>query len=614
MISYFRNRYFLLIDIFLLIVTPTIALSLRLQIPWDSKYTQPLIIYTALSLFIKILAFYFVGLYRQFWRYASVDSLLTIVWGVGASSVITTGLVFAIYGSGFLPSPSLPRSIPLIDSMLTLIVVGGTRFSLRVLEYQRGGGHTNPEGKRVLIAGAGDAGQMVAREIHSSSYVNDHLLGFADDDPAKIGHVIHNAPVLGDLESIPRLIAEYDIEEVIIAMPTADGSVIRKIVGYCEENGITARTLPGIYELLSGDVSVNRLREVQIGDLLRRQPVSLSDDPVRELLSGKRVLVTGAGGSIGSELCNQISGCQPAKLFALGHGENSLFRLPKKISAWSDDQKAQKLELIVADIRDQARIDHVFSRCKPEIIFHAAAHKHVPLMENNLEDAVTNNVLGTKNLVERAAEWGVERFVLISTDKAVEPVNVMGMTKRAAEKIVKGAAEKLDKPYVSVRFGNVLGSRGSVVPLFQRQITAGGPVTVTHPEVERYFMTISEAVQLVLQASALGENGEIFVLDMGEQIKIKDLAEQMIELSGLRPGEDIEVVFTGLREGEKLSEKLFSDQERVLGTSHAKIMKISEPAGSRRTDFAGQVEKLIELAEEGRPKAVYRLLEEITRD
>jgi FlaA1/EpsC-like NDP-sugar epimerase len=613
MLSHFRNRYFLLIDLILLSVTPTIALSLRLQIPWDAKFTEPLIFYTIVALLIKVLTFYFVGIYRQFWRYASIDSLLTIVWGVGASSVLITGIVFSLYGTGSLGNQSLPRSIPLIDSMLTLIVVAGTRMSLRVLEYQRGGGHTNPEGKRVLIAGAGDAGQMVAREIHGSKYVDYNLVGFVDDDPTKIGMVIHNVPVLGPLDDLPDLINKRQIDQVIIAMPTADGSVIRKVVEYCENSGVTAKTLPGIFELLSGKVSVSHLREVEIGDLLRREAVSVNTEPVRDLLKGKRVLVTGAGGSIGSELCSQISQFRPGKLLALGHGENSLFQLPKKIDAWNETEKEECLKLIVADIRDESRIDVVFSRYQPEIIFHAAAHKHVPLMEENLEDAVTNNVLGTRNLVDRAVDHDVERFVLISTDKAVEPVNVMGMTKRVAELIVKDAAVQTRKPFVSVRFGNVLGSRGSVVPLFQRQIAAGGAVTVTHPEVERYFMTISEAVQLVLQASALGENGETFVLDMGEQISITALAEQIIELSGLKVGDDIKIVYTGLRPGEKISEKLYSDQETLYGTRHHKVNRIISEEEINREFFSEQVGLLIKLAENGKRLEARRILEELTQ-
>ncbi len=612
MISRIKNRHLFFIDLLLLALTPTIALSLRLQIPWDPKYIQPLLFYTALSLVIKLAVFYFAGIYRQFWRYASVDALLTIVWGVGAASLISAGLVFAVYGCGLIGTQSIPRSIPLIDGMLTLIVVGGTRLSLRIVEYQSGGDKNGGEGKRVLIAGAGDAGRMVAREIRTGRYPGVRCVGFADDDPRKIGTMIHNLPVLGALGDIPDLLQLYRVEEVIIAMPSVSGDVIRKVVDLCEQHDVTPKTLPGIFELLSGEVGVSRLRDVEVGDLLRRQPVSVDPEPVEEFIKGKRVLVTGAGGSIGAELCQQIIQCQPAKLLALGHGENSLFRLPKKIGSSAETLGAGALELVVADIRDTSRMEVVFSRYRPQIVFHAAAHKHVPLMEKNLEDAITNNILGTRNLVERAVDHGVERFVSISTDKAVEPVSVMGMTKRIAEWIVQHAAEDTGRPYVSVRFGNVLGSRGSVVPLFQRQIAAGGPVTVTHPEMERFFMTVSEAVQLVLQAAALGENGEIFVLDMGEQIKIKELAEQVIELSGLRVGVDMQIVYTGLRSGEKLSEKLYAEDEIVSGTKHEKIMKIHPQRSLDGEAFRDDVDHLIHLAQTGARDRARELLMELS--
>ena len=300
MFSSLKNRHFVLLDILLLSLTPTIALSLRLQIPWDSQYTNPLIIYTILSLIVKIVVFYFAGIYRQFWRYASIDSMITILWGVGAASVIITGVVFSLYGSGVLGSPSIPRSIPLIDSMLTLLVIGGTRLSLRVVQYHSGGGHANPEGKRVLLAGAGDAGQIVAREIHQSKFIQDNLIGFVDDDPAKKGTMIHGVEVLGGIADIPEIARMKEIEEVIIAMPTAPGSVIREVVHLCETSNLSVKTLPGIFELISGEVSVNRLREIQIGDLLRRDPVVVQSTRVKDLIAGKRVLVTGAGGSIGS--------------------------------------------------------------------------------------------------------------------------------------------------------------------------------------------------------------------------------------------------------------------------------------------------------------------------
>ena len=605
MLLQLRNRHFFLIDLFLLSLTPSIALSLRLQLPWDERTVQPLLIYTAISLVIKLGFFLLMGIYRQFWRYASVDSLLTILWAVGASSVLSIGMVYVMYGMGFLSAPSLPRSVPIIDGMLTLIVVGGSRLSLRVLEYQSGGGHANPEGNRLLIAGAGDAGQVVAREIHHSRHIDDFLVGFVDDDPAKQGTLIHGVKVLGPLNDLPGIVQSHQVDEVVIAMPTAEGAIIRQVLSLCEESGVQVKTLPGIFELISGEVSYSRLRNVQIGDLLRRDPVKVHSRRVEALLQDKRVLVTGAGGSIGSELCAQISRCHPSRIIALGHGENSLYRLPDTITAWSKKMKEDRLDLVVADIRDSNRLDAIFKRFQPEVVYHAAAHKHVPLMEENLEEAITNNIEGTQSLVHHCRKYNVSHLVLISTDKAVEPTSVMGMTKRVAEKIVLQAARESGKAFVTVRFGNVLGSRGSVIPLFQGQIAAGGPVTITHPEMERFFMTIQEAVQLVLQASALGKNGEIFVLDMGEQVKVVDLAHDLITLSGLTPEEDIEIRYTGLRPGEKLSEKLYTAAEEPDRTDFDKILMLKMESGGEDESFQNDLEALIRLAREGnREKAL----------
>lgn len=611
MLRNLRNRHFFLIDLVLLSLTPSIALSLRLQLPWGERIIQPLLIYTAISLVIKLGSFLIMGIYRQFWRYASVDSLLTILWAVGAPTVVATGMVYAMFGFGFLSGP-FPRSVPIIDGMLTLIVVGGTRLSLRVMEYQSGGGHTNPEGKRLLIAGAGDAGQVVAREIHHSRYIDDFLVGFVDDDEAKQGTMIHGVPVLGPLDELPQIVHNYQVDEVVIAMPTAEGSIIRHVLSLCEEGGVSVKTLPGIFELISGEVSFSRLRDVQIGDLLRRDPVKVHSRRVEALLKDKRVLVTGGGGSIGAELCEQIARCQPSRIIALGHGENSLYRLPDSITAWSKKMKEDRLDLVVADIRDRDRLDAIFNQFQPEVVYHAAAHKHVPLMEDNLEEAVTNNIEGTQAMVRHCQKYDVGHLVMISTDKAVEPTSVMGMTKRVAEKIVLQAARECGKAYVTVRFGNVLGSRGSVIPLFQGQIAAGGPVTITHPEMERYFMTIQEAVQLVLQASALGKCGEMFVLDMGDQVKIVDLANDLITLSGLTPGEDIEIHFTGLRPGEKLSEKLYTASEEPYATEFEKILALKTDASGVGGSFTSDVDGLIQFARDGEREQALQALRKLS--
>ncbi len=391
-----------------------------------------------------------------------------------------------------------------------------------------------------------------------------------DDDRSKHGHRLCDLPVHGSLASIKDLVLRYDVEEVIIAMPRATGTVVRQVVKAAMEAGVQTRTVPGIFDIISGRVAVASLREVEIQDLLRREPIQTDLEQVRVLATGETVLVTGAGGSIGSELCRQLARLEPAQVLVMGHGENSIFDVMAELT-----ERYPHLEAvpIIGDVRNRERMRQIFERYRPYAVFHAAAHKHVPLMEENVAEAITNNVLGTRNVAELSAEFGVEHFVLISTDKAVRPTNVMGATKRVAEQIVQEVAESTGRNFVAVRFGNVLGSRGSVVPTFLRQIQTGGPVTVTHPEMRRYFMTIPEAVQLVLQAGAIGKGGEVFVLDMGEPVKILDLATDLIRLSGLEVGSDVEIRFTGTRPGEKLYEELFFDSESALPTDHPKVLR-----------------------------------------
>jgi FlaA1/EpsC-like NDP-sugar epimerase len=429
------------------------------------------------------------------------------------------------------------------------------------------------------------------------------VIGFVDDNPQKVGMWINGVPVLGARADLPNLIQKYMIREVVIAMPRAPGKVIREVVRMCEAVGCKTRTLPGLSDLLSDHVSVNRLRNVQIDDLLRREPIPVDLHGIAEMVADKRVLVTGAGGSIGAELCRQLARQGPEMLIALGHGENSLFNLSNELKSLPLPKSvALNLQIVVADVRDQSRMQGVFERYRPQLVFHAAAHKHVPMMEANVEDAITNNVLGTRNVVELAETHQVERFVLISSDKAVNPVGVMGATKRAAELMVGEVARRSKRPYVAVRFGNVLGSRGSVVPLFQKQIAEGGPVTVTHPEVQRYFMTIPEAVQLVLQAAALSSNGEVFILDMGQPIRIVDLARDLIHLSGLQEGRDIDIVFTGLRPGEKIVEELFLQSEDFKRTLHDHIFVVRNGfAGAERAPVAEQIDRLLAATQHGQP-------------
>ncbi len=608
-----RNRHFLLFDVLLLSLTPILALALRINLPFQPEYLIAIFYLTIISIIIKIAVFYSFKLYSRYWRYASIDELVAIGTSVFISTILVTGIFYILHELQVFIATGFPRSVPLIDGLLTLIVVGGVRFGPRLEEYFKTRNFQNQKGKRVIIVGAGDAGEVVVREMLSSQYVSMEPVGFVDDSHAKIGMVIHGVPVLGPLKDLPQIISDYNIQEVIIAMPSASGEVIREIIKSCEKVKVPFKSVPGIYEMLSGQATINRIRDVDIEDLLRREPVNMDTTLVHSMIFGKRVLITGAGGSIGTELCLQIAQYGPSELVALGHGENSLFELSARLKRFEkqlESSQSMEVNIVVADVRDKHRLKSIFTRYSPQIVFHAAAHKHVPLMEDNLEDAISNNVLGTRNLIELSQEYPIERFVFISTDKAVNSVNIMGMTKRVAELIVREAARNSGKPFVSVRFGNVLGSRGSVVPFFRQQIDAGGPVTVTHPEITRYFMTIPEAVELVLQAAALGSNGEVFVLDMGRPLKIVDLAKDLIVLSGYQVDKDIEIVFTGLRPGEKLHEELFMEDEMPVSTGHEKIFVVQSSSINGTENINLKVEELISLANNDNPAATRKKLEE----
>ena len=572
-----RNRYILLIDVIFIIITAPLSFLVRLDAsPLFIQFFPALIIFMLVSLVVKPFLYWAFGLYRQFWRYASISELKLIVIAVTVSSLVLTALLIAIalpYGL----LKSFPRSVLVIDWLLQLIFVGGIRLLVRI-SGENARTEEIPEQsagyKRVLIAGAGDAGSMMVREIQHNPGLDILPIAFVDDDPDKIGKRIHNLPVLGKLSDIPDLAKKWYIQEVIIAMPTAPGRVIREITQACEKANIPSKIMPGMYELLSGQVSVSQIREVQIEDLLRREPVEVDESGISSYLQGKCVLITGAGGSIGSELTRQVARYSPASLILLGHGENSIYTIAQEMQNTFIDLDVQAC---ISDIRDAARIESLFNIYQPDVVFHAAAHKHVPLMEANICEAVSNNILGTQVVLNAAHQANVKRFVLISSDKAVNPLNIMGTTKRVSELLVQNIARQFQRNFVAVRFGNVLGSRGSVVPLFKQQIAGGGPLTITHRDMERFFMTIPEAVHLVIQAGALGQGGEIFVLDMGQPVKIIDLARDLIELSGLKLNEDIEIVFTGLRPGEKLSERLFSANETVQPTTHPKIVAIVSP-------------------------------------
>jgi len=539
-----------------------------------NTFGNPLLIYTITSLIIKLSIFQLCKFYNRYWVYASVDEVAILFIATMTSWFACIAVFYGILRPfGFITY--FPQSVPFIDGMLTILMIGGVRVMFRLVYVFNERISTEVKNKNILIVGAGIAGSMIVKELRTNPQLGMKPIAFVDDDPHKRNVNIHGIKVMGTLEDIPGIVKENKINEIIIAMPTASGKAINRVVQICQTLKIKSKTIPGVFEIISGS-AVAQLREVQINDLLRRGIIEINEKNLWKLIQGMRVMVTGAGGSIGSELCRQIINFHPKELIMLGHGENSIFQIANEIKTrYGVVGEAITFKTVIADIRDRDRMTHVMEESQPQIIFHAAAHKHVGLMEKNCLDAVTNNVLGTQILVELAARYGVEKLVMISSDKAVNPTSIMGATKRVAEFIVHNAAVNHHKAFVVVRFGNVLGSRGSIVPILEKQIRAGGPVTITHPEVTRFFMTIPEAVQLVLQAGALGKCGETFVLDMGQPIKIVDLARDLIRLSGLREGTDIDIVFTGLQKGEKMHEELFYTTEKHTRSSHEKIFVCS---------------------------------------
>jgi FlaA1/EpsC-like NDP-sugar epimerase len=605
-----RNRYALLGDLLLIVISALASYVLRLELGNNLLFYLPSALWIIITgLLVKPAVYFLFGLYRRVWTYASTQELKMIVAAVTTASAIVSLVLYALLSQNVF---YMPRSIPIIDWLISILMVGGSRFILRLLAENRNGsapgaGRTGTV-KRVLIVGAGDAGALVVRELQKNPGVNRIPVGFLDDDKEKQNREIYNVRVVGKLPDLERILQSRPIDEVVIAIPTAPGRVVRMVADVCRLKGVPFRTMPGIYELLGGKVSVSRLREVDIADLLRRQPVRINDEIIGASLHGRVVLVTGAGGSIGRELCRQIARWEPTRLVLLGHGENSIFETVLELQG---EFPALSMAAVIADVRDLPRLQSIFNEYQPQVVFHAAAHKHVSLMEFNIADAVSNNILGTRNVVAAAEEHNIERLVMISTDKAIRPANVMGATKRMAEMIVLDAAQLTGRAYSVVRFGNVLGSRGSVVPIFKRQIARGGPVTVTHPDMKRYFMTIPEAVYLVLQAAAMGSGGETFVLNMGQQIRILDLAEDLIRLSGLEPGRDIEIVFTGIRPGDKLSEDLWDEGHTFLPTQHPDVYRLGGQGILNGEALSSAVNELVELAQTGQSAAVVTRLTEL---
>lgn len=592
----YKRKILLILDLVLINLALLISFMIRFE-GMISSYID--IRYFYIISIVSLIVLNFSNLYKTIWKYASISELLTII---KTSLVLNILFLITIYFVNL----AIPRSVILINFMTIIILMGGLRFTLRIIKEYLIRRNTSKTNKRVkaLIVGAGDAGEIIVREMNKHHELDIEIIGLIDDDPAKQNLKIHDYPVLGTTKDIPKLIKKYDIYEVIIAIPSADGSTIRKIYELSNQKSVRVKIVPGIFEILNGDVDLKQIRDVKVNDLLKREPVDLKTEKITEYITEKTILVTGGSGSIGSELCRQIAQFNPKQLIILDINENSIYFIKLEL-----EKKYPNLnfETIVGSIRDQDKLEQVFKHYQPDVVFHAAAHKHVPLMEDSPEEAVKNNILGTKKLVEKADKFMVKRFVFISTDKAVNPTNVMGASKRVAEMIIQHFNSKSKTKFMAVRFGNVLGSKGSVIPIFKKQIENGGPITVTHAEIKRYFMTIPEAAQLVIQAGTLGNGGEVFVLDMGKPVKIIDLAEDLIRLSGLKPYEDIDINIIGLRPGEKLYEELLVKNEKSIPTKHERIF-INDLEIVESKKLINKVEMLKEAAAKGDRNQIITIL------
>ncbi|MCX4306557.1 MAG: nucleoside-diphosphate sugar epimerase/dehydratase [Acetatifactor sp.] len=542
------------------------------------------------NILLTLLFFAIWKLYKSVWRYASVNELINII---AANVCATAAQLIYIYASG----NHMPRSYSFLYCFTLILLTGVIRFGyriLRILSNKRFSLAGRKIWSNAMVIGAGAAGDMLLKEIESSNYLQLTAKCIIDDQPGCHGKLLRGVPIVGGRDKILEAVRLYNIDEIIFAIPSADPQTKKEILEICKESSCKMRMLPGVYQLINGDVSVSKLKQVEIEDLLGREPVQINTEEVLNYVRGKTILVTGGGGSIGSELCRQIAAHDPKQLVILDIYENNAYQIQQELIR---KFPGLNLQVLIGSVRNTNRVNEVFESYRPDIVYHAAAHKHVPLMETSPNEAVKNNVMGTYRVAVAADRYGVERFVMISTDKAVNPTNVMGATKRICEMIIQMMNQRSKTNYVAVRFGNVLGSNGSVIPLFKQQIAEGGPVTVTDPEIIRYFMTIPEAVSLVLQAGAYAKGGEIFVLDMGEPVKILDLAINLIKLSGFRPGEDIEIRFTGLRPGEKMYEELLLREEGLKKTAN-KMIYIGKPIEFDTVVFEKQLEKLISDARE----------------
>ena len=615
------SKLLIVIGIDAALITASIygAYLVRFEFSIPSQYLGLLYKALPLILLVKIVSFYFFDLYRGMWRYTSIADLFNIIKASSIGSFLI--ILFILFMTRF---EGFSRSIFIIDWCFTILLITGYRVAIRLYYEQLSGDGSwliavrnligfltrkQSEGKRILIVGAGGCGEKICREIINNYKLRHNVVGFIDDDSEKVGRKIHGIPVLGYTEEINKLIRKSRADEVLIAIPSATSKEIRKIIDICKDCGITFKIIPGYSELIDGKVTVNAIREVAYSDLLGREVIKLDSERIGSYLKGKRVLVTGAGGSIGSELCRQICRFKPESIILYDRAESPLYEIELDIRQTFPETKSVTL---LSDVRETAQLETAFAKYNPAVVFHAAAYKHVPMLELQPWKAIENNVRGTLNLVDVSKRHKVERFVFVSTDKAVRPTNVMGASKRVAEMLVQsqngyGLSETR---FMIVRFGNVIGSIGSVVPLFKKQIEKGGPVTVTHPDVTRYFMTIPEACQLILQAGAMGSGGEIFLLDMGTPIKIIDMARDLIRLSGFMPDEDIKIEYIGLRPGEKLYEELITEGEGIVPTSHEKIMAL-KGAECNLGILNGNIDELTALSDGQDQDRIKRMLKKI---
>ena len=598
----YRRLFLITYDIIAVIVSGVLALAIRYDLNWwniTPEFLDSVLKYIPFNIVTMLIVFYVLRLYHSLWEYASVTEM--------QNSVVGSFLVALLQFAGMhILNYRVPRSYSFLFAMLFIMLIVTSRFSYRFLRTAKKKYQSKRFGQNVMIVGAGEAANMLIKEIVSSNYLHMTVKCLVDDSPDKKGRFIQGVRVMGNRDDIVELAERYDIDVIIISMPSASKLVIRDIVNICSETGSRLQTLPGMYQLVNEEVSLNNLRDVDVEDLLGRDPIKVDVDSILGYVKDRIILVTGGGGSIGSELCRQIAGHKPKKLVIVDIYENNAYEIQQELK-----HNYPNLDLIVliASVRNTNRMNDIFQTYKPDIVYHAAAHKHVPLMEVSPNEAIKNNVFGTLKTARAAGENGAKRFVMISTDKAVNPTNIMGASKRICEMIIQIFNNRYDTEFVAVRFGNVLGSNGSVIPLFKKQIEQGGPVTVTHPDIIRYFMTIPEAVSLVLQAGAYAKGGEIFVLDMGEPVKIYDLAVNLIKLSGYTPNEDIMITFTGLRPGEKLYEEMLMDEEGLQDTDNHMI-HIGKPIEINEEQFEGDLYKLGEAAN-GEESVVRELVQKI---